>query len=96
MGFLYAHGDTRTYKRLRSNIQAGRPLVMLHNSGSVVSAFSWLQRVMAFARPPPDAGELEGPLRFLVSNLSRANWTFDFGVPEIIMMRSLAERAPML
>ena len=44
---------------------------MLHNSGSVVSAFSWLQRVMAFTRPPPDAGELEGPLRFLVSNLSR-------------------------
>jgi hypothetical protein len=96
IGFLYAHGDTRTYKRLRANIQAGRPSVMLHNSGGVVTAFSFLQRVMAFQRPPPEPQELEGPLRFLISNLSRANWTHDFGTPEIIMMRSLAERAPML
>ena len=40
--FLYAHGDTRTYKRLRANIQLGKPIVMLHNSGGVVTAFSWL------------------------------------------------------
>lgn len=32
-GFLYAHGDTRTFKRLRANIQQGKPTVMLHNSG---------------------------------------------------------------
>ena len=95
-GFLYAHGDSRTYKRLRSNIQQGRPIVMLHNSGGVVMAFSWLQRVMAFQRPPPDTQELGGPLRYLVANLSEANWTNDFGVPEMLMMRALAERAPML
>ena len=96
LGFLYAHGDSRTYKRLRANIQQGKPIVMLHNSGGVVTAFSWLQRVMAHMRPPPMVSELQGPLRFLIANLSKANWTFDFGVPEIIMMRSLAERAPML
>lgn len=78
-GFLYAHGDTRTYKRLRANIQQGKPIVMLHNSGGVVHAFSWLQRVMAHQRPPPDSTELAGPLRFLISNLSAANWTLDFG-----------------
>lgn len=55
MGYLYAHGDTRTFERLRVNIQLGKPIVMLHNSGGVVTAFSWLQRVMAFTRPPPDA-----------------------------------------
>ena len=36
-GFLYAHGDTRTFKRLRANIQKGNPTVMLHNSGGVVT-----------------------------------------------------------
>ena len=96
LGFLYAHGDTRTFKRLRANIQQGRPIVMLHNSGGVVTAFSWLQRVMAHMRPPPQTNELQGPLRYLIANLSTATWTLDFGVPEIIMMRSLAERAPML
>ena len=44
--FLYAHGDTRTFTRLRANIQQGKPIVMLHNSGGCVTAFSWLQ-VMA-------------------------------------------------
>ena len=68
---------------------------MLHNSGSVVSAFSWLPR-NSLSATPTGRWRARGPLRFLVSNLSRANWTFDFGVPEIIMMRSLAERAPML
>ena len=96
LGFLYAHGDSRTYKRLRSNIQQGRPIVMLHNSGGPSMAFSWLQRVMASQRPPPEAQELGGPLRFVLSMLSEANWTMEFGVPEMIMMRSLAERAPML
>ena len=30
MGYLYAHGDTRTYKRLRANIQQGKPIVPIH------------------------------------------------------------------
>ena len=95
-GFVYAHGDTRTYKRLRANIQQGKQLVMLHNSGGVTTAFSWLQRVMAFARPPPAPDVLRAPLKFLISNLSKANWVHDFGVPEVIMMKGLAERAPLL
>ena len=94
--FLYAHGDTRTFKRLRSNIQQGKSIVMLHNSGGVVTAFSWLQRVMAHMRPPPDAQKMRGPLRFLIANLSKANWVNDFGTPEIMMMRTLADRAPQL
>lgn len=96
MGFVYAHGDTRTYKRLRSNIQQGKSIVLLHNSGSVVTAFSWLQRVMAFSRPAPSPEALRGPLKFLIANLSRANWTEDFGMPEVIMMKGLADRAPFL
>jgi len=96
MCYLYAHGDTRTYMRLRENIQMGRPIVMLHNSGSVVTAFSWLQRVMAHTRPPPEVSQLRAPLKYLISNLSKANWVHDFGAPEVIMMRGLAERAPKL
>ena len=96
MGFLYAHGDTRTYKRLRANIQQAKPIVMLHNSGGVVTAFSWLQRVMAFSQPAPSTERLRGPLKFLIANLSRANWVRDFGVPEVMMLRSLAERSPTL
>ena len=55
-GYLYAHGDMTTYKRLRQNIQQGKPIVMLHNSGGVVTAFSWLQRVMAFASSTAASG----------------------------------------
>lgn len=95
-GFLYAHGDTRTFKSLRSNIQQGKAVVMLHNSGGATTAFSWLQRVMQFSRPPPSSGKLSGPLKFLIATLSRSNWVRDFGVPEVLMMRSLAERAPAL
>jgi hypothetical protein len=96
MGFVFAHGDTRAYKRLRQRIQEGKNVVMLHNSGGCSTAFSWLQRVMAHSRPPPDTAQLRGPLKFLIANLSKANWVYQFGVPEMIMMRSLAERAPQL
>jgi hypothetical protein len=96
MGHIYAHGDTRTYKRLRANMQQGKPIVMLHNSGGVVTAFSWLQRVMAFSRPPPPPDLLRGPLKFLIANLSNANWVKDFGIPEVLMMKGLADRAPQL
>ena len=70
MGYLFAHGDSRTFKRLRVNIQQGRPTVMLHNSGGVVTAYSWLQRVMKHQRPPPDTVDLQGPLRYIISNVS--------------------------
>ena len=96
MCYLYAHGDTRTFYRLRENIQLGRPIVMLHNSGGVVTAFSWLQRVMKFMRPPPEIAQLRAPLKYLIASLSKANWVYDFGAPEVIMMRGLAERAPKL
>lgn len=95
-GYLYAHGDSRTYRRLSSNIQQGRSIVMLHNSGGVVTAFSWLQRVFAHQRPSPEMNRLRAPLKFLIANLSKANWTHDFGVSEMIMMKGLADRAPQL
>ena len=95
-GYLYAHGDTRTFKRLRDKIQLGEPIVLLHNSGGPTTAFAWLQRVMAYQRPPPTVDQLNGPLKFLLACVSRANWTLGFGAPEVIMMRSLAERAPQL
>ena len=59
-------------------------------------AVSWRQRVMAHMRPPPESHRLRGPLRFLIANLSSANWTKDFGTPEVMMMRTLASRAPQL
>ena len=34
----------RTYKRLRANIQQGKPIVMLHNSGGVVTALGFVNR----------------------------------------------------
>ena len=69
---------------------------MPHSSGGGVTAFSWLQRVMAFSRPAPPADKLRAPLNFLISNLSRANWVDDFGVPETTMMKSMADRNPQL
>lgn len=96
MGYLYAHGDTRTYKRLASNIQQGKSIVLLHNSGGCTTAFSWLQRVFKFQRPAPDISRLRAPLKFMISALSKGNWSFEFGVPEMLMMKDLAERAPLL
>ena len=95
-GYFYAHGDSITYQRLRKNIQQGKPVVMLHNSGGVVTAFSSLQRAMAFRHPPPPVEALRGPLKFLVASLSKSAWVHDFGMPEIIMMNGLAKRAPQL
>ena len=80
-----------------SDIQQAKPIVMLHNSGGAVTAFSWLQRVLARTRPPPEANALRGPLRYLIASLSsNAAWTRDLGAPDVIMMRTLAERAPQL
>jgi hypothetical protein len=95
-GYLYAHGDTGTFKRLRAHIQQVKPIVMLHNSGGVVTAFSWLQRVLAFSRPAPPPDKLREPLKFLIANLSQESWVNDFGMPEAIMMKGLADRAPQL
>lgn len=96
LGFVYAHGDACTYKRLRANIQKAKPIVMLHNSGSVVTAFSWLQRVLAHNFPAPQPDALRGPLKFLIANLSKASWTEHLGMPDVIMMKGLADRAPQL
>jgi hypothetical protein len=96
LGFVYANGDTCTYRRLRRDVQQGKPMVLLHNSGGVVTAFSWLQRVMAFARPVPSLDELRGPLKFLVANLSRDAWIEQLGTPEMSIMKGLADRAPQL
>lgn len=38
VGSVVAHGGTLTYRRLKRNIQMGRPVVMLYNTGGATQA----------------------------------------------------------
>ena len=73
MGYLYAHGDTRTFQRLRANIQQGKPIVMLHN----LAGCHRIQLASASDGPRVLHHLLRscGPLMFLTANLSAANWS---------------------
>ena len=65
---------------------------MLHNSGGVVTAYSWLQRVMKHQRPPPDTIDLQGPLRYIISNVSEVrlyDWMAHPKLPYTVIHRDL-------
>ncbi|GMH71919.1 hypothetical protein TL16_g05779 [Triparma laevis f. inornata] len=96
VGFVCAHGSTRAYQRLRGVIQAGRPLIMMNNTGGVTQAFASLHKAMM-------KGQEEGQLltsNELLDKIEIMNnvdqWTKNFGIPEIMMFRELMQRAPLL
>ncbi len=96
IGYVCAHGSTRAYQRLRSYIQAGKPIVMMNNTGGVCQAFSSLHRALMSAQ---DAGESPTAEEILdkieiMNNVDQ--WTKTFGIPEIMMFRELMQRAPLL
>jgi len=91
-GYIAANGQALMYPRLKQRIQAGESLVMLHNTGGVTQAFTSLRKAMLSSMPPPDASQLLNALELV----SPAAWTKQFGLPEIHMMKELAQRAPML
>lgn len=65
---------------------------MLHNTGGVTQAFSSLRKAMQSRLPPPEPSEL---LK-MIELVSPQPWSKDFGLPEILMMQELNQRAPML
>ncbi|KAL1524658.1 hypothetical protein AB1Y20_019545 [Prymnesium parvum] len=95
VGNVVAHGGTLAYRRLRKNIQTGRPTVMLHNTGGATQAFGSVHRALyphLNSREIPDAAVLLKR----VEVVSTEKWAKSFGIPEVVMMRDLAERAPQL
>ena len=91
-GFVCANGQGIMFDRLKTRIQSGEPLVMLHNTGGVVQAFCSLRKAMLSQVPVPDSSELLEKLELV----SPQAWAKDFGLPEILMMKELHQRAPML
>ena len=65
---------------------------MLHNTGGVVQAFCSLRKAMLSKLPVPNSSELLEKLELV----SPQAWAKDFGLPEILMMKELHQRAPML
>jgi len=96
IGYVCAHGSTRAYQRLRGVIQAGRPLVMLNNTGGCTQAFASLHKAMMQSQQEDlklTSNELLDKIE-IMNNVDQ--WTQTFGIPEIMMFRELMQRAPML
>jgi ABC-type multidrug transport system fused ATPase/permease subunit len=96
-GNVCAHGGTLAYRRLRKNILTGQPVVMLYNTGGVTQAFASVHRKLTEGSGMsqgrlPDAQEM----LLNMEVVSKENWANNFGMPEVMMMRELAQRAPQL
>ena len=91
-GYMCANGQGIMFDRLRGRIQNGESIVMLHNTGGVVQAFASLRMAMLSRIPGPEPTELLEKLELV----SPQRWAQDFGLPEILMMKELHDRAPML
>ena len=85
-----AHGGSAAYRRLRDKIQSGQPLVMLYNTGGVTQAFASIHR--ALQQGKTNSRDIVPALEVV----SKENWAANFGIPEIMMMQELAQRAPLL
>jgi hypothetical protein len=96
MGTVVAHGGTLMYHRLRQKMQKGQPLVMLYNTGGATQAFASIVR--SFRRAQARRLELPRSEHVLedVEIVSSENWAATFGIPEIMLMKELTQRAPLL
>ena len=90
VGSVCAHGGSAAYRRLRGKIQSGQPLVMLYNTGGVTQAFASIHR--ALQQGKTNSRDIVPALEVV----SKENWAANFGIPEIMMMQELAQRAPLL
>ena len=92
-GYVVANGQDMMFPRLKSNIQTGEKIVMLHNTGGLTQAFTSLRRkLLSNPIAPPSNSECLDAIDYV----SPAKWSDSFGLPEILMMKELMERAPML
>jgi hypothetical protein len=91
-GYLAANGGGDFLPRLKKLIQTGKSIVMLDKTGGVTHGFTSLRRGMLSTLPPPPAAQLLQ----LCELTSPAEWTRQFGLPEIHMLKELNQRAPML
>ena len=91
-GFVCANGQGIMFDRLRTRIQNGEALVMLHNTGGVVQAFASLRQAILEQFPVLDDSELLDRLELV----SPQKWAQEFGLPEVLMVKELHQRAPML
>lgn len=91
-GYVCANGQALMFPRLKSLIQRGESTVMLHNTGGVTQAFASIRKAVTQAFPSPDA------LKILddVEIVAKAPWKWKFGLPEVLLMMDLQQRAPML
>jgi len=74
----------------------GHPTVMLYNTGGATQAFGSLHRAICDrinqGEELPDAEALLNKIELCTTE----KWAKTFGLPEIMMMKELAERAPQL
>jgi len=97
IGNVVAHGGTLAYRRLRSHILLGHPTVLLYNTGGATQAFGSLLRALA-RRLASGTGELPSSDELLrkIELVTKEKWASTFGLPEIMLVKELAERAPQL
>ena len=94
-----ANGECAPWcERLKRLIKGGSPVLMLHNTGGVTQAFASIRKAILAGNPlPPKAGEiLDQSSAHYLELVSPAPWVKKFGLPEVLMMLELHQRAPML
>ena len=89
MGYVVANGQQPMLDRFRQRIQAGEPLVMLHNTGGLTQAFASIDRIVASL-----LRQRENCLSIL--NSSPGEMVDEVWLPEALMLLELNQRAPML
>ena len=70
IGYVVANGQALMAPRLKSRIQSGESIVMLHNTGGVVQAWASLRKGILSQSPPPDSSVLMEKLELK----STADW----------------------
>lgn len=94
VGYIHANGEDGMFPTLTYRIQRGENIVMLHHSGGLTQAYAAIREQLLKMFPSPDPEEI---LKNTKEHMSSPRpWTENFGLPEVLMMIELQQRAPML
>lgn len=91
-GKVFAHGGNLAFPRMSEWIRRGKPMAMVFNSGGVAQAFAALHTSVVKRH----ATNSEALQEMMSQVTSTEPWAQKIGMTEVMMMRELNTRAPVL